>query len=150
MGVIFNIQSSQLFTSSSPTEEIFQVHNQNQQSCGKSSSCRFSLSAASNNITKVICNFRFFFSILVFLPFQESLKVTVCKRCGFLSGFLAAIFRDRKFRQTTVKDLPFIHQHHVARKVRRISTDCRYQTHVKKYCIFSFVLVRPFITPQFI
>ena len=29
MGVIFNTQSSQLFTFSSPTEEIFQVHNQN-------------------------------------------------------------------------------------------------------------------------
>ena len=59
--------------------------------------------------------------------------------------FLAAIFQDRKFRQTTVKDLPFIHQHDlVARKARRISIDCRYQTHVKKYFIFSFVLVRLF------
>ena len=29
MGVIFNIQNSQLLTWSSPTEEIFQVHGQN-------------------------------------------------------------------------------------------------------------------------
>ena len=29
MGVIFNIQSSQLFNFSLPTEEIFQVHSQN-------------------------------------------------------------------------------------------------------------------------
>ena len=57
--------------------------------CGKSFSCRLSLSAARNAITKAIDNvtFGFSFRILVFFPFYESLNITVSKRYGFFSVF---------------------------------------------------------------
>ena len=47
--------------------------------CGKSSSCRFSSSAAGNAITKAIeyITFGFPFRILVFSAFKDSLNVTV-------------------------------------------------------------------------
>ena len=62
---------------------------------GKSSSCRFSLSAERNANTKATehATFGFSFSILVFFLFQQNLNLIVCQRYGFFS-VLAVIIRE--------------------------------------------------------
>ena len=77
---------------------------------GKSSSCRFSFSAARNANTKAneYLTFGFFLNI-GFLPLKRSLNLTVCQRYAFLS----AIFRessDKLHVLRIMKALPFIHQ----------------------------------------
>ena len=86
MGVVFNIQNSQLWTLSSLTEEIF-LGTQPKSAGIKSSSCRFLFSAARNPIAKATeyVTFGFSFRILVFFPFYKCLNVTVCKRQEFFS-----------------------------------------------------------------
>ena len=70
MVVIFNLQNSHLLTLSLPTEEVFQVNDQNWTS-DKSSSCQFSFSAERNANTKATeyVTFGFSFTMLVFFPF---------------------------------------------------------------------------------
>ena len=69
MGVIFKMKNSQLLTWSLPTKEMVQVNDMNRPV--KSSSCRFSFSAAKNAITKVTEYVTFCFSCLplIFFPF---------------------------------------------------------------------------------
>ena len=68
-------------------------------------SCRLLLSAARNAITKATeyVNFSFSFRILVFLPFWQSLNVTVCKRYGFFS-VLAAILRTNPDKRPWIEN----------------------------------------------
>ena len=68
-------------------------------------SCRFLLSAARNSITKATeyVTFSFSFRILVFLPFWQSLNVTVCKRYGFFS-VLAAILRTNPDKRPWIEN----------------------------------------------
>ena len=68
-------------------------------------SCRFLLSAAWNAITKATeyVTFSFSFRILVFLPFWQSLNVTVCKRYGFFS-VLAAILRTNPDKRPWIEN----------------------------------------------
>ena len=76
------------------TNRRYFLGTQQKSACNKSSSCRFSFSAARNAITKATeyVTHGFSFRILVFFSFWESLNVTVCKRYVFFS-VLAAIIR---------------------------------------------------------
>ena len=62
--------------------------------CGKSSSCRFSLLAARNAITKATeyVTLGFSFRILVFFTFLESLNLTACEQYGFFNVLAAIIW----------------------------------------------------------
>ena len=74
---------------------------------GKSSSCRFSFLDERNANTKATE-----YTTFSFLPFLESLNLTVCQRNGFFS-VLATIDRessDKQLISRIVKSLPFIHQ----------------------------------------
>ena len=119
---------------------------------GKSSSCRFSFSAERNDNTKATKweTFGFSFIILVFFPFL-SLNLSVCQRYGILS-VLAAIIRessDKLLVLRIVKTLPFIHQpDRVVPKASDVSSWLAISTHVKKYDIFSRVLLRLFSGPE--
>ena len=65
--------------------------------CGKSSSYRFSFSAARKAITKATENVTFFFVFwfsFPSFPFEESLNVTVSKRYGFFSVLTAIIRKN--------------------------------------------------------
>ena len=90
MVVILNLQNSHLLTFSSPTEEVFQVNGHISQ--WQIAQLLISFSAERNANTKATeyVTFGFSFSVLVFLPFSESLNFTVCQRYGFLR-VLAAI-----------------------------------------------------------
>ena len=68
MGVIFDIQNSQLLNWSLPTEDIFQVHGQNRPVVNLQLSV-FALSREKCHYQRHrIRNFRFFFSCFGFLP----------------------------------------------------------------------------------
>ena len=115
---------------------------------GKSSRCRFSFLAARIRNFR-IRNFRFSFSFNGFLPLLGKFE----RHCLWaIRIFQCFSCRNRKKIPTNhlvlwiVKALPFIHQpDRVAPKGSDMSaTDWRYQTHVKKYRIFSRVLLRLF------
>ena len=99
VGVIFNIQNSQLLTWSLPIEEIFRVHGQNRLEANlsavdfRSQPREMPLPKPLNNVS-----FGFSFRILVFFLYKESLNVTVCKRYWFFSVLAAIIHKH--FRQT--------------------------------------------------
>ena len=141
MGIVFNVKNSQFLNQSLLTE-----CTRPKSACSKSSSCRFSFSATRNAISKATeyVTFSFSYRILVFFPFQESLNATICKRQEF-SNVLAAIIRKNSTNDLglrMMKALLFIHQpDRVAPNARDVSTDWRYQTLVKKYRIFSRVLL---------
>ena len=127
--------------------------------CGKSSSCWFSFSAEGNAITKATeyVTFGFSFRILVFLSFLGKFDRHCLKVIRILRIF-SGHNPTNDLELITVKALPFIHQpDRVARKASDArAADWRYQTHVKKYRIFSRVFTalfragNHFITPQFI
>ena len=104
MVVIFNLQNSHLLTLPRPTEEVFQVNGQNRPVANLRSSCRFSFSAERNFNTKATeqATFGFYFSVLVFFLFQESLNHIVCQRYGFFS-VLAAIIRESSEKQHVLR-----------------------------------------------
>ena len=104
MVVIFNLQNSHLLTLPRPTEEVFQVNGQNRPVANLRSSCRFSFSAERNFNTKATeqATFGFYFSVLVFFLFQESLNHIVCQRYGFFS-VLAAIIRESSDKQHVLR-----------------------------------------------
>ena len=141
MGIAFNLKNSQFLNQSLLTEGT-----RPKSACSKSSSCRFSFSATRKAISKATEYVTFSFSsrILVFFPFQESLNATICRRQEFFN-VLAAIIRKNSTNDLglrMMKALLFIHQpDRMAPNVRDVSTDWRYQTLVKKYRIFSRVLL---------
>ena len=127
MGVIFNVQNSHSSTLSLPTEEIFLVNGPN---CPWQifQSSIFALSRDK------CCYFRFF------IPFSESLNVTVCKWYGYFSVSRHDL---RKFPQTTLDwewrrfCRSFIWPDRVAQKASDVSAaDWGYQIHVKKIWYF--------------
>ena len=127
MGVIFNVQNSHSSTLSLPTEEIFLVNGPN---CPWQifQSSIFALSRDK------CCYFRFF------IPFSESLNVTVCKWYGYFS---VSRHDPRKFPQTTLDwewrrfCRSFIWPDRVAQKASDVSAaDWGYQIHVKKIRYF--------------
>ena len=95
-------------------------------------------------------NFRFFSPYFGFFPLLQSLNVTVYKQYGFFS-VLAAIIRTNPDKRPWIENgedfaRPFTHQpDRVARKASDVSAaNWRYRTQVKKYDIFSRVLLRLF------
>ena len=141
MGIVFQCKKFSVFELVL-TDRMYRPKS----ACSKSSSCRFSFSATRNAISKATeyVTFSFSYRILVFFPFQESLNATICKRQEF-SNVLAAIIRKNSTNDLglrMMKALLFIHQpDRMAPNVRDVSTDWRYQTLVKKYRIFSRVLL---------
>ena len=153
MVVIFNLQNSHLLTLSLPTEEVFQVNGQNWLAANLQvvdfhSQTREMLKPKPMTTQLSV----FSFSILVFFPFQESLKLIVCQRYGFFN-VLAAIIRessDKQFVLRIVKALPFTHQtDRVAPKASYVSVADWLCQHVwKKYDIFLLASLRLFSKPE--
>ena len=121
---------------------------------GKSSSCRFSFSDVRNANTKATeyATFGFSFTILVFFPFQESLNIIICQRYGFFWCLIR--HNSRKLRQTPCignREGFAVHSStwpSGAKGEWRVSSWLAISTHVKKYDIFSRVLLRLFSGPE--
>ena len=92
-----------------------------------------------------IRNFPFFFLYFGFLLLLGKFECHCLQAIWIFQRFSCHI--ARKFRQTKVKALSFVHQRdQVARKASDMSAaDWRYQTQVKKFRIFSHVLLRLFL-----
>ena len=143
MVVIFNLLNSHLSTLSSPTEEVFQVNGQNRL-VANLPVIDFILSRKKcQHQSHRIRNFQFFFKYIGFLPLLGKFE----RRClSAIRNFsvLAAIIQESA-------DWPS-----GAKSEWHVSSWLAVSTHVKKYDIFSHVLLRlflragnPCITPQF-
>ena len=147
MVVIFNLQNSHLLT------DRWSLSGKRPKSaCGKFSSFRFSFSGERNANTKATeyITFGFSFSILVFFAFWESLKFTVCQRYGFFS-VSAAIVRESSDKQLVfriLKALPLLHQPDRVAPKWLVSSWLAISTHVKKYDVFTRVLLRLLSGPE--
>ena len=108
--------------------------------CGKSSNCRYDW----------IRNFRFFFPCFGFFPLLAKFECHYLLAIEFFSVLAAIMWKNsdntNDLRLRIVKALSFtLISGRVARRGSDASTaDWRYQTHVKKYEIFSPVLSRLF------
>ena len=106
MVVIFNLQNSHLLTLSLPIEEVFQVNGQNRPVANLPVVDFYS------QRREILTPKPLSFSTLVFFPFKESSKLTVCQRYELFS-VLAAIIRESSCKQLVlriIKALRFFHQ----------------------------------------
>ena len=135
LGVIFNLQNSQLLPLSLPTEEIFQVHSKSWQVFQQSI---FVLSGEKCNYQgHWIRNFRFFLLVFWFTSSFRKIWMSLI-RYGFFS-VLAAIIREHSDKRPWIEngeDSPFIHQQQTWKAIDVSAADWLYQTHLKKYGIF--------------
>ena len=99
LGVIFNLQNSQLLPLSLPTEEIFQVHSKSWQVFQQSI---FVLSGEKCNYQgHWIRNFRFFLLVFWFTSSFRKIWMSLI-RYGFFS-FLAAIIREHSDKRPWIE-----------------------------------------------
>ena len=149
-GWISNIQNSQLLTLSLPTEEIFQVHSQKRPVENlpvvdfRSQPREIQLPKPLNTKLSVFL-FLFWFSF----PSKKvwtALSVSDTNFFSVLEALPSEKIPTNNRGLRVVKALLLIHQpDRVARKASDVSAaDWRYQTHQKKYRIFSRVLLRLF------
>ena len=120
------------------TQEIFQVH-----------SCWFSFSAPINSITKATEFVTFvFLSVFWFSSPSRKAWTPLSESDTDFSVFLAAIIRKKSDKRPWIENGESFAVHWPDREARKASdvsaTDWRYYTHVKKYNIFSSVLLRLF------
>ena len=120
------------------TQEIFQVH-----------SCWFSFSALINSITKATEFVTFvFLSVFWFSSPSRKAWTPLSESDTDFSVFLAAIIRKKSDKRPWIENGESFAVHWPDREARKASdvsaTDWRYYTHVKKYNIFSSVLLRLF------
>ena len=120
------------------TQEIFQVH-----------SCWFSFSALINSITKATEFVTFvFLSVFWFSSPSRKAWTPLSESDTDFSAFLAAIIRKKSDKRPWIENGESFAVHWPDREARKASdvsaTDWRYYTHVKKYNIFSSVLLRLF------
>ena len=143
LGVIFNLQNSQLLPLSLPTEEIFQVHSKSWQVFQQSI---FVLSGEKCPYQgHWIRNFRFFLLVFWFTSSFRKIWMSLI-RYGFFS-VLAAIIREHSDKRPWIEngeDSPFIHQQQTWKAIDVSAADWLYQTHLKKYRIFLRVLLELF------
>ena len=106
---------------------------------GKSFSCRFSLARNANTKATEQVTFGFYFPILVFFTFQESLNLTVYQRLGFF-GVLAAIIQESSDKLPCIENRKGFAVHSSTEwHQRRVTFQqlIAISTHVKKYVLYN-------------
>ena len=151
MVVIFNLQISYLLTLSLPREEVFQVNGQIRAVANLPVVDSFSISRNANTKATEYITFGFSFCVLVF-PLLESLNLTVCQRYGFCSVLTVTIWESSD-KLPCIKNREHFAVHSStwpsgAKGEWCVGSWLAISTHVKKYDIFSRVLLRLFSRPE--